>query len=82
MSAYVEVNEARVHAAASESASEVWTRFRNRADDTGRTTVVAASIGGDRVRIACDDHTHARMLRSSLVSAGLPESSVAVGLTR
>lgn len=79
MTAYVEVNEARVIAAASESANNTWAAFRSRSEGSGRLAVVTASIGGDRVRVACEDLVHARMLRSSLVRSGLPESAVAVG---
>jgi hypothetical protein len=62
----LEVNETRFHPAA--RAGDWWSTFRARSKR--RITVVTPSIGGDLVRVACDDQEDAVWLRDHMVDAG------------
>lgn len=73
---HVEVNEAKV--LASGRGASWWLDYRGVAERSGRITVVTASVGGDRVAIACDTQGHAAWLAALLVAKGLPTSAVAV----
>lgn len=72
----VEVNEAKV--LASGRGASWWIDYRGVAERSGRIEVLTASLGGDRVAIACDTEGHARWLAALLCAKGLPTSAVAV----
>jgi hypothetical protein len=75
----LEVNEARIWA--TQSGGEWWNPWRLRMEPLGRVTVLVASLGGDRVRVACDSKDDAEWLRDHMTGfAGIPAS--AVKLTR
>jgi hypothetical protein len=73
---HVEVNEAKV--LASGRGASWWVDYRLRNEQAGRIEVLTASVGGDRVAIACDTQGHAAWLAALLVAKGLPTSAVAV----
>jgi hypothetical protein len=81
VTAYVEVNECRVNA--TEAGRHWWTAYRFHHEPTGRITTVTASIGGDRVRVACDDRAHAEWLATHMIEMGcLPKSAIRIGVTK
>jgi hypothetical protein len=80
VSAAVEVNEAKVFA--TRTAADWWVLFRMQAERASRIKVVTASIGGDRLLVACDDAAHAQELVALFVEKGLPKSAVKVARKR
>jgi hypothetical protein len=76
MSAALEVNECRV--VATDSGNEWWTAFRQVFSNTGRITVLSASLGGEVVSVSCDDREHAEWLRETAVRNGIPKSALKV----
>lgn len=74
--AWVEVNEAKVFAA--RLGANWWITFRHHGPES-RFQVVTASIGGDRVRVTCDDREHAAWLLAHIVEQGVPRTAVKVG---
>lgn len=82
MSAVVEVNECHVFAV-SGAPAEYWAAYRARYEPVDRINILVASIGGDRVQVACDDRDHADWLANHLVEHGsLPKSAVKVKTLR
>ena len=82
MSAVVEVNECHVFAV-SGAPAEYWAAVRGRYEPVGRITILVASVGSDRVQVACDDRDHADWLAHHLAEyGGLPKSAVKVGTLR
>lgn len=82
MSTVVEVNECHVFAV-SDAPAEYWAAYRGRYEAVGRINVLVASVGGDRVQVACDDRDHADWLANHLVEhGGLPKSAVKVKTLR
>lgn len=73
---YVEVNEAKIFATTGGVAW--WLAFRQRFEPIGRIEVVTASIGGDRVRVECDDRHHADWLKATAQENGVPKAAVKV----
>lgn len=75
MSACVEVNEAAVWS--TQRGTDWWNTFRLRFERIDRIEVVTHSLGGDRVRVACDDRDHAVWLANHMVEfGGLPRTAV------
>ena len=62
----IEVNEARIFATGGRT--DWWSTFRART--RRRITTVTPSVGGDLVRVACDDREDAVWLRDHMVDAG------------
>lgn len=81
MSTYViEVNEAAIWA--SQQGTEWWNLWR-RMQPSGRITVVTPSLGGDRVRVACNSKEDAQWLAGHMTSfAGIPRRAIRVKLGR
>jgi hypothetical protein len=73
--AEVIVNECKVFATAGGAAW--WAAFRTYQPQS-RFRVITASIGGDRVAVACADAGHAAELAAMFVERGLPASAVSV----
>lgn len=73
---YVEVNEARIFATT--GGASWWVAFRQRFEPIGRVEIVTASIGGDRVRVKCDDREHADWLKATALDNGVPVAAVKV----
>lgn len=71
----VVVDEVRVRATG--SGSEHWHYWR-RAQHPDRLRVIAASLVGDIVEVACDDREHAGWLVWFLTSQGVPSSALRV----
>jgi hypothetical protein len=76
----VEVNEASIWA--SGQGADWWNLWRSRMEAAGRITIKAASIGGDRVHVACADRTEASEIRDMLTDAGVHKSAVKVRMVR
>lgn len=76
MTAYVEVNEAKIFATT--GGVSWWLAFRHRFETSGRITVDVASLGGDRVRVECDDREHADWLKATAQENGVPAAAVKV----
>lgn len=74
--AALEVNEARI--LATQQGAGWWLEFRHRFEPIGRLEILIASIGGDRVRVACDDKEHAAWLLGSAVEHGVPKSALKI----
>jgi hypothetical protein len=72
----VRVQETRIFA--TRLAWEWWTDFLSRHDGTGRLTVVAQTVGGGVVDVACDDEEHARWLAAHMESQGIPRAGLKV----
>lgn len=72
----VEVNEAKI--LATRGGAAWWLEFRCRFEPTGRIEVVTASIGGDLVKVKCDDRDDANWLLGHAVSRGVPRSALKV----
>lgn len=77
MTAHLKVNEARVLACGGPGAGW-WADFRLRFDPIGRIHVDLASIGGDLVRVECDDREHADWLRATAQEHGVPAAALKV----
>ena len=76
MSYAVEVNEARV--LATRQGAGWWIAYRSQAERARRVTVVTPSIGGDLVRVACDDQEDAAWLRDHMADSGIPVTALKV----
>jgi|HubBroStandDraft_2_1064218.scaffolds.fasta_scaffold16773_2 hypothetical protein len=74
MTAGVEVSEAVIWA--TQRGADWWTDFRRRYEPAGRVTVVTPSVGGDLVRVACDDAEDAAWLRGHMLAEGIPARAV------
>jgi hypothetical protein len=75
----VEVNECAVFATASGAAW--WVMYRNRFEGTGRIVTLVASLGGERVAVACDSDDDAHWLERHMREQGLPASALTVRRT-
>jgi hypothetical protein len=77
VTAFLEVNEAVIWA--TQHGSEWWNLWRARMEPLGRIEVITPSLGGDRVRVACDSPEDAAWLLSRMTgSEGIPKSAVKV----
>jgi hypothetical protein len=76
MTVHLEVNEAKI--LATRSGFAWWLEFRGRFEPIGRIEVVTASIGGDRVKVQCDDREHANWLMNSAIEHGVPKTALKV----
>lgn len=72
MRRFVEVNEASIFATG--TAAEWWVLYEAH-QPTSRITVMAASIGGNRVRVECDDDEHAEQFVQMLAEHGAPKNA-------
>lgn len=70
----VEVNEARIFATG--AGLDWWLSFRRHMEPAGRITVLTASLGGDRLTVACDSSAHAGWLHDHMIASGVPASAV------
>jgi hypothetical protein len=73
----LEVNEARLFSIGGEPL-RWWLDFRHRYEPIGRVQIVTASMGGDLLRVKCDDREHAEWLLDHAVQQGIPKSAVKV----
>lgn len=72
----VDVNETRINAS-SAGHRAWWAFYRKNADSVGRAQVLKATVGGDLVRIHCDDEAHATWLATYLTDrVGMPASAI------
>jgi hypothetical protein len=69
---WVRVNDA--HILACGQGASWWFWYRRRCDLGGRIHVENATLGGDIVRVACDDREHAEWLAGYMHKMGVPKS--------
>jgi hypothetical protein len=76
VTAHLKVNEAKI--LATRGGSSWWLEFRGRFEPIGRIKVDTVSIGGDMVRVECDDREHAAWLLTTAQQNGVPASALKV----
>lgn len=73
----VEVNECAILATC--RGADWWIAWRQQMEPAGRITVLTASLGGDRLSVACDSTEDAQWLAGHMTGfAGIPQSAVKV----
>ncbi|MFD5251308.1 hypothetical protein ACFWM5_00495 [Streptomyces bobili] len=75
--AAVRVNEVVVNLYTSRDTANWWALFRARGP-VERFTIITASIPGDLVDVACDDHADAEWLRYHMIEMGIPTTALRV----
>jgi hypothetical protein len=73
----LEVNEARLFSIGGEPLLW-WLDYRARYEPIGRIRVVTASIGGDLLRVRCDDREHADWVLQHALGRGVPRSAMKI----